>query len=176
MTSLTAAGADPVRWYVVYSKPRREAWAEAHLRRKGIEAFHPQLELPHYAGERRRCMPLFPNYLFVQIDLATRFYDVVWSPGVKSFVGAGGAPTPLDEGVVTFLKRNATADGRLQARPDLKAGQEVEIVDGPFAGLIALIQDPPDAKGRIQVLMRLLNRRPVKVQVPVRFVRSGWVA
>jgi transcription elongation factor/antiterminator RfaH len=176
VTSLTAGGAGPVGWYVVYSKPQREAWAELHLRRKGIEVFHPQLELPDYAGGRRRSVPLFPNYLFVQIDLIARFYDVVWAPGVKSFVGAGGAPTPLDEAVVTFLKRNATPDGRLRARPDLKTGQEVEIVAGPFAGLIAIIQSPPDAKGRIRVLMRLLNQRPVKVQVPVRFVKSDWVA
>jgi transcriptional antiterminator RfaH len=176
MTLATRHHDSNVAWYVVYSKPQREAWAELHLRRKGIEAFHPQLELPHYAGGRRRCVPLFPNYVFVQIDLLARFYDVVWSPGVKSFVGAGGAPASLDETVVAFLKRNATPEGRIVASSDLKAGQEVEIVDGPFAGLVAIIQEPPDAKGRIRVLMRLLNQRPVSVQVPVRFVRSGWVA
>jgi transcription elongation factor/antiterminator RfaH len=171
-----AVAAEPVAWYVVYSKPHREASAELHLRRKGIEVFYPQLELPDYATGQRRCVPLFPNYLFVRIELMTRFRDVIWSPGVKSFVGPGGAPTPLDEAVVMFLKRNASADGRLWARPDLKTGQEVEILGGPFAGLVGIIQNPPDAKGRIRVLMRLLNQRPVKVQVPVRYVKSGWVA
>jgi transcriptional antiterminator RfaH len=163
-------------WYVVYAKTHREALAELHLRRKGIEAFHPVLELPQYAGGRRRSVPLFPNYVFVQIDLIASFYDVVWSPGVKSFVGAGGAPSSLDAAVVAFLKRSATRDGRIPATPDLRTGQEVEIVDGPFAGLLAIIQNPPDAKGRIRVLMRLLNRRLVAVQVPIRFVRNGWVA
>ncbi len=90
-------------WYVVYAKTHREALAELHLRRKGIEAFHPVLELPQYAGGRRRSVPLFPNYVFVQIDLIASFYDVVWSPGVKSFVGAGGAPSSLDAAVVAFL-------------------------------------------------------------------------
>ena len=121
-------------------------------------------------------MPLFPNYVFVRIDLAEQFHDVIWSPGVKSFVGAGSAPLSVDDGVINFLKRNATSSGRLRARLDLKAGQEVEIVDGPFAGLIAMIQSPPDAKGRIRMLMRLLNRRPVVVQMPVRFVHNVWVA
>jgi transcriptional antiterminator RfaH len=167
--------ADRSAWYVVYSKPHKEASAELHLRRKGIAVFYPQLVLPDYVRSARRCVPLFPNYLFVRIALWARFYDVVWSPGVKGFVGPNGVPIPLDEGIVTFLQRNTGPDGRLRARSDLRTGQEVEIVDGPFAGLAGIIQRPPDAKGRIKVLMRLLNRRPVPVEVPVRFVRSGWV-
>ena len=159
----------------MYSKPHREAWAEVNLRRKGIAAFHPVLELPDYAAGRRRSVPLFPNYLFVQIDLAARFYDVVWSPGVKSFVGAGGVPLSVDDGVVDFLRLNATPSGRLRARSDLKAGQEVGIVDGPFAGLFGIIHSPPDAKGRIRMLIRLLNRGAA-VQMPARFVRNVWVA
>ena len=176
MTLATDHHDSDVAWYVVYSKPQRETWAELHLRQRGIEAFHPQLELPHYAAGRRRCVALFPNYLFVHIDLASRFNDVVWSPGVKGFVGAGRAPVSLEDAVVAFLKRNATPDGRIQATPDLRAGQEVDLVDGPFAGLVAVVRNPPDAKGRIRVLMRLLNRRLVSVQVPVRCVRSGWIA
>jgi transcriptional antiterminator RfaH len=175
-TPVAVTAGSALEWYVIYSKRQRETWAELHLRRKGIEAFHPVLGLPHYAAGRRRSMALFPNYVFVRIELATQFCDVIWSPGVKSFVGAGGVPLSVDDSVVHFLKRNATADGQLRARPDLKAGQEVEIVDGPFAGLMAIIQNPPDANGRIRMLMRLLNRRHVAVQVPARYVQSIWVA
>jgi transcription antitermination factor NusG len=62
------------------------------------------------------------------------------------------------------------------ARPDLRRGQEVQVTDGPFAGLMAIIEDPPDAQGRVRVLMRLLNRRPVAVRMSMRFVKSDWVA
>jgi transcription antitermination factor NusG len=105
-----------------------------------------------------------------------RIHYVVWAPGVKCLVGSGGIPLPLDPEVVAFLKRNATADGRLPARSDLRRGQEVEITAGPLAGLIAIIERPPDARGRVRVLMKLLNRRLTRVQVPIGFVRSGWVA
>jgi transcription antitermination factor NusG len=171
-----APDADRTAWYVVYSKPHKEASAELQLRLRGIAVFYPQLVLPDYVRSSQRCVPLFPNYLFVKIALLARYYDVVWSPGVKGFVGPNGLPTPLDEDVVAFLQRNAGSDGRLRARPDLRTGQEVEIVGGPFAGLLGIIQRPPDAKGRIKVLMRLLNRQPVRVEVPIRFVKSGWVA
>jgi transcription antitermination factor NusG len=56
----------------------------------------------------------------------------------------------------------------------LKPGQEVRINGGPFDGLTGLIQEPPDAKGRVKVLMRLLSRQ-LQVEVPVRFVECEWV-
>lgn len=178
MTSAAGEGPaiDLVPWYVVYAKPHREAIAEHHLRRKGFEVFYPQLELPQYAERPRRSVPLFPSYLFVRADLVGRGHDVMWTPGVRCLVSVGGAPIPIDAEIVAFLRRNATADGRLRARSDLRAGQEVEIVRGPFAGLVGIIQNPPDARGRIRVLMRLLNRRPVTVRVPAGLVKTGWVA
>ena len=162
-------------WYVVYAKRRKEAWAELHLRNRGVEVFFPQLVLPAYTGARGT-VPLFPNYLFVRVDLARQFNDVMWAPGVTRFVGTSGAPAALADDVVAFLRRNASPDGRIQGRSALAKGQEVEIVDGPFAGLVGLIERPPDARGRIRVLMRLLNRRLVNVQVPARYVKSSWVA
>ena len=167
---------DGASWYVVYSKPHREAFTTLHLRRRGIEVFCPHLVLPAYARSPRRCVPLFPSYLFVRIDLVNRFSDVMWSPGVKRFLSANGVPSSVDDTVISFLQQNSDAEGRVMARPNLKTGQEVEIVEGPFAGLIGIIERPPDAKGRIRVLMKLLNRRSVNVQVSTRFVRSNWIA
>jgi transcriptional antiterminator RfaH len=159
----------------VYSKPHREGVAELHLRRKGFDVFYPKLELPPYAAAPRHPVPLFPGYLFARVDLASQSHEVAWTPGVKRLVGPGGVPMPLEPDVVAFLKRNAAADGCLRARPGLRRGQEVQITDGPFAGLMAMIEDPPDAQGRVRVLMRLLNRRPVAVRMSMRFVKSDWV-
>jgi transcription antitermination factor NusG len=123
---------------------------------------------------RHRIVPMFPGYLFVRIALGLQFYDVVWAPGVGQFVGSQGVPTPLEDGVIDFLKSNADADGLLRARPTLVVGQDVEITRGPFAGIVGIIQRPPNAKGRIKVLMRLLNRRVVNVELPLQFVKAGW--
>lgn len=163
------------RWYVVYSKPRKEQSAQFHLHSKGLEVFFPRLLLPQSATVRRRIVPLFPNYLFVRIRVFSQEYFYVrWSPGVKRFVSFQGTPTPLDENIVAFLMQQADPTGIIQARSNLKLGHEVQITGGPFDGLVGIIQEPPTSKGRVKILLTLLNRE-TKVDVPIHFVKRGWV-
>jgi transcription elongation factor/antiterminator RfaH len=162
------------RWYVIYSKPHKEEFAEFHLRLKGLEVFFPRLLTPESLRSRRRIVPLFPNYLFVRIQISREYHYVHWSPGVKRIVGFNGNPTPLDEEIMDFLMQQANSEGIITARSNLRAGQEVQISGGPFDGLVGIIQEPPGVKGRVKVLLNLLNRE-VKAEVPVRFVTTEWV-
>ena len=57
----------------------------------------------------------------------------------------------------------------------LRIGQQVAIDGGPFDGLVGIIQEPPNARGRVKILLQLLNR-PTKVDVPVQFIKASWVA
>ena len=160
-------------WYVVYSKARKEEQAQFHLRSKGIEAFFPRLDLSRAVDKARRVVPLFPNYLFVRIDLETEFHRVIWSPGVKRMISFGDHPVPVEENVINCLHEQANADGAIKARSRLRPGQEVEIRGGPFDGLIGIIEDPPDARGRVKVLLQLLSRR-ISVNMGVEFIGGHW--
>jgi transcription antitermination factor NusG len=60
----------------------------------------------------------------------------------------------------------ANSEGVITARSNLTIGQEVRISGGPFDGLAGIIQEPPNARGRVKILMQLLSR-PTKVEVPV---------
>lgn len=163
------------QWYVVHSKPRKEAFAEFILRQKGIEVFFPRLRLPGSPRRRRQTVPLFPNYLFVKIQVFSEEYHyVTWSPGVNRLVSFNSFPIPLNTDVVAFLMDQSTDEGTITARSNLMSGQEVQINGGPFDGLIGIIQNPPDAKGRVKLLLNLLSRE-VKVAVPLQFINSGWV-
>jgi transcriptional antiterminator RfaH len=162
-------------WYVVYSKPHKEVHAQFHLRMKGLDVFFPRLDLVRVAEKRKRIIPLFPNYLFVRLHLPTEFHYVIWSPGVKRLVSFGDRPIPLDDDVVTFLKQQTDPEGLIKARSQLRPGQEVEIHGGPFDGLIAIIQDPPDPKGRVRILLKLLSRQ-ISVRLGVEFLKGEWVA
>ena len=167
--------ASPKEWYVVYSKPHKEEQARYHLALKGVESFFPRLLLPGSHERRKRIVPLFPNYLFVRIHLATESHFVIWSPGVKKIVSFSENPIPLEERIVNFMKEKADGHGIIQARSQLKAGQEVEISDGPFAGLLGILESPPDSKGRVKVLLKLMSRQ-IRVNLGVEFIKGDWAA
>lgn len=164
------------QWYVVYSKPQKEAYAKFHLELKGLEVFLPRLLLPESAKKRNRIVPLFPNYLFVRLDASSdEYYYATWSPGVSRIVNFNGRPASIDDRIVDFLMLRADQEGIIAARSALRPGQEVRITGGPFDGLMGIIQDPPTAKGRVKILLTLLNRQ-MRVDVPLHLVKSEWVA
>lgn len=163
------------QWYVVYTKPQKEEVAQYYLEAKGIEVFHPKLHVPASTKKRRRTIPLFPNYFFVHINLFSDEYQfVTWSRGVKRFVSFNEVPAPVEDRAIQFLKQQTDSTGAIVAKSNLKVGQEVQIEAGPFKGLVGIIQEPPDARDRVKVLMTLLSRQ-VQVEVPTGFLRSGWV-
>jgi transcriptional antiterminator NusG len=130
--------------------------------------------LPRFSYKSKLIVPLFPNYLFVHMNLATDYNQVRWAPGVKSFVHFGGSPIPLQDEIAENLIRQADDEGIIPAQCDLKIGQEVQIRGGPFDGVIGVIQRTPDARGRVQLLMELLSRR-IAVEIPVHLISAGWV-
>lgn len=163
------------QWYVLYSKPQKEDYARHHLRAKGLDVFFPQLLFPKSAKKRKRLVPLFPSYLFVRLKLfSEEFSYAQWSPGVSRIVSFNGVPASIDDSIVRFLMAQTNGDGVVEARPKLRIGQEVRISGGPFGGLVGIIQEPPNAKGRIKILLQLLNGR-TKVDVPIQFLEAEWV-
>jgi transcriptional antiterminator RfaH len=163
------------QWYVLYSKRQKEDCARYHLRAKGLEVFFPQLLFPKSAKKRKRLVPLFPNYLFVRLDLfSEEFSYAQWSPGVSRIVSFNGMPASIPDSIVDFLMAQTDGKGILEARPKLRTGQKVRISRGPFGGLEGIIQEPLSAKGRIKILLQLLNR-PTKVDVPIQFLEAEWV-
>lgn len=163
-------------WYTVYSKPQKEGLAHCQLIQKGLEVFLPKLLLPSNRSKRPRVVPLFPNYLFARFDVHSEEYGyVAWSPGVKRIVSFNGSPSPIENNIVEFLMNQTTGAGFIPARSNLRVGQEVRIDGGPFDSLVGLIAEPPTAKGRVQVLLNLLNQQ-TKVEIPTRFINAGWIA
>jgi transcription elongation factor/antiterminator RfaH len=163
-------------WYAVYTKPQREEYAELNLRMRGIESFFPKLFLPKSAQRKRQIVSLFPNYLFVRFQsFEDEYCSVIWCPGVKRLVSFDSIPAPIDDSIVRFLMGQSGPDGVIAARCNVQIGQQVSIQGGPFDGLDAIVQEPPNASGRIKVLLNLLNR-PINIDVPAQSIRASWIA
>ena len=163
------------QWYAVYTKPQKEKLAELNLRLRGIDTFFPKLFLPKAAKRKKQVVSLFPSYLFVRVKfLSEEHSSVAWCPGVKRLLSFNGTPAIIEESLMVFLMRQAGPDGIISARCNLKIGQQVSLDGGPFDGLVGIIEEPPDAKGRVRVLLEFL-KRPIKVKVPVQFIKAGWI-
>jgi transcriptional antiterminator RfaH len=142
--------------------------AAQNLRAKGIEVYFPRLApaLPRRAGADEPLEALFPGYLFARLDLAREYHLAAWTPGVAHFLGLGeGLPAPLDDAVVASLRERAGGGEVLRPRVMLRVGDPVEIRNGPFAGLLAVIDRPCSAAGRVQILLDLL-RRQTRLDLP----------
>jgi Transcription termination factor nusG len=110
-------------WYVVYTKPQKEDYAELNLRLRGVETFFPKLSLPKPAQRKRQIVSLFPNYLFVRFQsFEDEYYSVTWCPGVKRLVSFDSVPAAIDDSIVSFLRC------QMGSRCNVKIGQQVSIV------------------------------------------------
>jgi len=164
------------QWCAVYTKPQKEEFAEYNLRLRGVETFFPKLFLPNVAKRKKQIVALFPSYLFVNVEVVSdELAAITWCPGVNRLVSFNGVPAIVERSTVTFLMDRAKADGVIHARCNLNIGEQVGIAGGPFDGLVGIIQEPPTARGRVKVLLQLLNR-PTKVEVPIQFIKTSWVA
>ena len=174
--SYASDGAEPGRggesaWYVVETKRYRERIAQASLAQRGITSYAPRIVQWPRPAVGNEVGPMFPGYLFVRAALPTEFYRVVWSLGVKTFVTFGDAPAAVDARIIDFLRSRESSDGviRYDLRPTEKS--EVRIVEGPFRGLTAIVEQRLAARDRVRVLMHLLQRE-TSVELPDRWVRK----
>lgn len=157
------------QWYVVRTKPRREEYAQEQLLRRGVQTFLPRILEPLAAKPDPTIGPLFPGYLFAQIDLLAQYTSVIWAPGVRSFVAFGEVPAAVDPEVVTFLQERCGPEGILRVIPTFNDGDVVRVTRGPLGGLVGVVQGVGSGAQRVRVLMDLLQRR-TQVSVPSRLL------
>jgi transcriptional antiterminator RfaH len=113
-----------------------------------------------------RIAPLFPGYLFAKIAFPDDYYRVIWTQGVKRFVGNGEGPLPLDDSVVDLLLRKTEERGFIRPSQGFNLRDRVRVKRGPFEGLLGIVNGSLDKRGRIKVLMSLL-REGTEVELPV---------
>jgi len=142
-------------WAVCQVEAQREHIARLLLMRAGFMTYCPRIRW------RRRICPLFTGYVFVQI--ADRWYDVLWTPHVIRLLMAGDRPANLPDAIIHAIrKRELGGLVRLPVK-NFKLGQKVKIAGGSFEGRIGIYAGMA-GKQRERVLLELLGR-----QVPIDF-------
>jgi transcriptional antiterminator RfaH len=152
------------RWYLIQCKPRQDFRALEHLVFQGYECILPthQIEKLRKGQWSRQTEPLFPGYLFIELDTKRDNWMPIRSTrGVSQIVRFGEAPLPVPGKVIQRLRNQPGA-----LEHEFNPGDKV-LVDWGGATELEAIFLAKDGSERVLLLLNLLHRE-VQVIVPTR--------
>lgn len=147
------------RWYCVHTAPRKELVASSNLELQGYRHFVPTVlkKVRHARKVREVKTAFFPRYIFTIIATETqRWRPINGTIGVSSLITEKDRPKPVPVGVVEALIKVTNDLGTLDFRDEVEVGQQVRLLDGPFANLIGTLSRM-DHNGRVAVLLEIMG-------------------
>jgi transcription elongation factor/antiterminator RfaH len=125
-------------WYVLHTKSRFENVVNEGLGKKSVEVFLPKVTVRSKRRDRKAMIrvPLFPGYVFVKTDLAPQSHlEIVKTAGAVRLIGSKQGPVPVPEETIESLKIMVSTEHPITTGNQLKKGDKVLVVHGPFAGV-----------------------------------------
>ncbi|KWR72752.1 transcription/translation regulatory transformer protein RfaH [Pseudomonas sp. PI1] len=151
------------QWYLVQCKPRQATRALKHLENQGYECLLPLLSIErlHKGQLQKLDEPMFPGYLFIQLDkVEDNWLPIRSTRGVSQIVSFGGQPTPVPNSAITMLMQPPAA-----TPPALSSGDRV-LINTPGLQRIEAIFMARDGEERVSLLLTLLQRE-VTIRLPI---------
>jgi transcription elongation factor/antiterminator RfaH len=158
-------------WFAIWTRSRHEKAVEEHLVRKEVEVFLPTITRWSRWKDRKKRIdwPLFPGYCFARFDPAN-LLPIVSAPGVASVIAFDGKPAPIPDQEIENIRCLVTSGLQYDPCPLIKEGSQVEVVSGPLAGVIGILQKK-GAHARLVLSVDLIGRA-VSVTVDAADVRQ----
>jgi len=154
-------------WYCVRAKPKQEGLATRLLRQElGLEVFCPKIRFKRArsTGVAWVQEAMFPGYLFVRFVYPQFYRRIASISGVAKTLAFGGRPCILEESIIADLRRHVDDGEVIEVSSDIKEGEEVKVIEGPFLGVRALVTRLLPARDRVAILLSLLGQeREVEV-------------
>jgi len=124
------------RWLALQVRSGWETRSAYALKEYGYEQFLPLYPQQRQWSDTKKLVhvPLFPGYLFLRFDSTNRT-PVLSVPGILKFVGTANCPVPVQDSEIAALQRATTTAAAYGPCAFLEIGQEVEVRNGPLAGL-----------------------------------------
>ena len=173
----STAKALKARWYVlhVYSGFENKV-AEAireKARKKGLDDLIEEIMVPTEEvvevkrGQRVQSeRKYFPGYVLAKIVLTDEMWHLAKdTPKVTGFLGSG-KPAPISEKEAHALIQQIQ-EGIERPRPSVvyDIGEEVRVVDGPFASFNGVVEEVDEEKARLKVSVSIFGRAtPVELE------------
>ncbi len=151
---------EPLRWYCIKTKPRQELTARRWLQTDiGLDVFCPQIrfERARRSGKVRVTEAMFPGYVFARFLYTPLYRRVATANGVATIVSFGGVPAFVPDGVIEELRASVSCGETVEIPSRIEAGDEVDLIAGPFQGVKAIVTRVLPARQRVAVLLEILG-------------------
>ena len=101
---------------------------------------------------------IYPGYVLVEMIVTDdSWYVVRNTPNVTGFVGVGTTPVPVSPKEVETLKQRMGVETP-QYKIEVKAGDPVKVVDGPFKDFDGKVSEVDEERGKVKVLVNMFGR------------------
>jgi len=159
----------PKNWYVIHTYSGYEDAVAKNLKQR-IESLDmedkifnvivPKEKKIKIKDGKRKVVEekIYPGYVLVEMIVTDdSWYIVRNTPNVTGFVGAGTTPVPVSLGEIENLKKRMGVETP-QYKIEVKAGDPVKIIDGPFKDFDGKVSEIDEERGKIKVLVNMFGR------------------
>ena len=149
---------DNRHWFALYTKPRNEFKAAAQLDNLNVVNYLPVFESLRKWSDRQKKIiePVLKGYVFIYADEKERLSSLEQSSIVRC-VSEKGRPARIPVWQIENLRIMLSSSARIAVQEGIYTGDEVQILEGPFKGIIGKIVSGENEK-MIAVCIDLLNR------------------
>jgi transcription antitermination factor NusG len=153
------------KWYVFYTYPKFERKVHEYLQQENYESFLPLHWVTRQWSDRKKRMevPLFPNYIFVNIE-RHKIFEVLQTPKLISCVNFNRIPAFLKQKEVDSINQIVKTEYPFEVCCNLKIGDSIEITQGALTGMEGVLVEERGSR-RFAVRIESLQQS-VMVNVP----------
>ncbi len=167
------------RWYIIHAysgfenKVKENILSEAQ--RLELTQLVDEVEVPtETVTEVRRGKKVqserkfFPGYVLAKLTMTDDVYHLVKNtPKVTGFLGSSGKPQPISEAEAARIlntKEEAANAPKKKISVEYDIGDQVKVLDGPFASFNGVVEELDFEKNRVKVSVSIFGR-PTPVEL-----------
>ena len=145
-------------WFALVVKSRSEFKAEAEITGLGVQTYLPSTIVIRRWSDRKKEVkePLIRGYIFIYASEIERRYTLEQKSVVKCLFDAG-RPAIIPEWQIENLKKVLSYKTDIIVENSLAIGDSVKIVEGPFEGVIGILQSSGNER-TLSVSIDLIHR------------------
>ncbi len=159
------------KWYIVHAYSNFEKKVAESIREQaknqGLEENFSEILVPtEDVVEIRRGRKVnaerkfFPGYVLVKMNLSDEAYHLIKNtPKVTGFLGSGSKPMPVSEKevqrIIGTIEEGVAAP---KAVVLYEVGENVRVIDGPFASFNGSVEQVDEEKARLRVTVSIFGR------------------